>query len=205
MKKKRIITIAVLLFTVTAGLFGQEVSFELGAAISAGDVSLSLSGNGKTMGLALSGTLYNNREHNISISVSIGSGLYFNNSGSGQNMIATRIFPTFGINVDTEAVSISLSPKGEITVTLNAYCADLLLDNPTTEETLSAGVMPNDLQTVMSQISRYEADNPGSVTPNAIQLAIWRSRGESHISISRKVGAISDKDWDISTAILNYR
>jgi hypothetical protein len=84
-----------------------------------------------------------------------------------------------------------------------AFCADFERDNPSSDETFSSAAMPSGIQTISSKISRYMADkfDEDSVIP--IQLALWRSRGQSRSAIFEKFD-FDDSDWEIATRIINY-
>jgi hypothetical protein len=209
MKMKKFLVIALLLFlgSVTTEIYAQPNAvrvFQLDEALSSGNVTLTARGNGSSSGSSVYGTLRNNTLNEIRISVTLSSGLYLRNSGSGQNMIATEILLSNGrYSISGTNRFISLSPNVEIQIMFTAYCADFEFDNPSVSETFSRISMPSGLQSISSKISRYENDNFGNDLVIPIQLALWRAQGHSRAAIARKFD-FTDNDWEIATLILNY-
>jgi hypothetical protein len=211
MKKKCIFIIVVMLFlgSVSTELFGQSASvrtLQLGDAISRGSVTLTARGNGGSSGGVVLGSLRNNTPNKIRIFVILNGGLYLSNSGSGQNMIATQIFLSDGGYYPGSGLSekyIELSPNANTQIRFTAYCADFERENPSAQETFNNISMPSGLQSISSKISRYENDNFNDNLVVPIQLALWRSQGQSRAAIARKFN-FTDADWEIATRILNY-
>jgi len=210
MKKKSFLVIVVLLFfgSVSTEVFGQSSTIrtrQLGEALSSGDVTLTARGNGNSSGSVVLGTLRNNTSNEIRINVIISGGLYLSNSGSGQNMIATQIFLSDGRYTESSPSNkfIRLSPNANTQISFTAYCADFDRENPSALETFNRISMPSNLQSISSKISRYENDNFDVDLVVPIQLALWRSQGQSRAAIAEKFD-FTDADWEIATRILNY-
>jgi len=208
MKKEKLAVIVVmfLLVSVTSKVFGQSdiKVIQLGDALSKGNVTLTARGNGSSSGSAVLGTLKNNLPDEIHIDVILSGGIYLKNSGSGQNMIATRIFLSNGsYKMSGKSKFISLSANKDIQILIIAYCADFELENPNTTESFSRVSIPSNLQSIASKISRYEADNFGNNLVNPIQLALWRFQGVSRKDIEKKF-RFTDADWEIAAIIINY-
>ena len=126
------------------------------------------------------------------------------NSGSGQNMLATRVYFTGGeyFLIDGKRV-ITIAPKATVGIVFDAYCADFDKDNPTKDENLSFRVVPQAKIKIASQISRYSAANITVDLTIPIQLAVWRDEGKSREEIARKFNFTSI-EWELSTKILSF-
>jgi hypothetical protein len=188
-------------------LFGQADSIiprQLSEAISGGDVTLIANGNGGSSGAAVTGNLRNNKPNEIWIDVILSDGLYLRNSGSGQNMVATQIFLSDGgYTASGTNKFIRLSPNTNVQIMFLAFCADFERDNPSSSQIFSSAAMPSDIQTISSKISRYMADKFDDDLTIPIQLALWRSQGQSRSDIFEKFD-FDDSDWEIATGIINY-
>ena len=212
MKNKKVLLVTVLLFSVlsSAVLFGQSLPIELGVALTNGNVTLSATGNGSCAGISIEGRLTNNLSVEISINVNLSGGMYLANSGSGQNMLATRIFLSTpdGLSYSEIGTSrfITLAPKATVGIAFEAYCADFDKDNPTRNENLSFRVVPQANLTIASKISRYVSlnfDVDLDEIMDAIQVALWRAEGKSREEIAGKY-TFTSIDWELSTEILNF-
>jgi hypothetical protein len=206
--RKYSMIILFLVFAFSAELFGQNASvkpLQLSQAISNGDVTLIANGNGGSSGDAVTGNLKNNRSNEIHINVILNDGFYLRNSGSGQNMVATQIFLSDGGYFTSGSTSkfITLAPNADTGIMFLAFCADFERDNPTSSQTFSSVAMPSGIQTIASKISRYMADNFDDDLIIPVQLALWRSQGQSRLAISEKFD-FDSSDWEIATRIINY-
>lgn len=203
--RKHIMIISFLIFSTE--LFGQVGSIiprQLSEAISSGDVTLTANGNGGSSGSAVTGNLRNNKSNEIRINVILSNGLYLSNSGSGQNMVATQIFlSNGGYTASGTNKFIRLSPNTDTQIMFLAFCADFERDNPTPTQIFKSADMPSGIQTISSKISIYMADKFGENLTIPIQLALWRSQGQSRSAIFKKFD-FDDSDWEIATRIINY-
>ena len=179
---------------------------QLGDLLSNDTVTLTASGNGSSSGFAVMGFLKNNTQGEIRINVTIDGGLYFINSGKGQNMLAVQIFLSDGGYASDGTKNFLILPsRSNIPVVLDAYCADFDLDNPSSKESFKIASMPSAIKTIASKMSKYTADNFDSDSDytTATQLALWRSQGKTRTEISKKFD-FDDDDWKLSGAIINY-
>jgi hypothetical protein len=206
MKAKKIIFIAVLLCGVLSAtaLFGQSPPVDLGFALSNGLVSLSVSGNGSCAGHSVEGTIKNNTTTSISIDVNILNALYLVNSGKGQNMLATKIFPsTLKYSIDGISKFFKIEPGVSVGIVFEAFCADFDKDNPTSSEKFSFSVKPTAIASLGAKISKYSAVNFNVNLIDAIQVAIWRFQGKSREEIAEKYD-FTNVDWELSADIINF-
>jgi hypothetical protein len=191
----------------SAKIFGQSVGLrprELSEAIASGDVTLTAKGNGSSSGAAVDGYLKNNTPNELRINVILGEGFYLRNSGSGQNMIATQIFLADGeYSSDGTQDFIRLFSGANAQIMFLAFCADFERDIPSSNEAFSVAPVPAASKTIASKISRYMADNFDSDDTTAIQLALWRSQGQTQPVIASKF-QFTGVDWDTATRIMNY-
>ena len=209
MKKKQV-SLAVLLcvFLPAMNVFGQTAQpapVQLSVALSSGNVTLTARGDNYSSGIgAVVGTLRNNTSVELSIDVSVTGGLYLRNSGAGQNMLATRVFLKGGrySRVGTNRF-ITVSAGASVEIEIEAFCADMKLDNPAPSESFSTGSTPSVILSISSKIGRYRADNFGAELTIPIQIALWRTQGHSRPEISAKL-SFTGGDWEIATTIINY-
>ena len=205
-------SLAVMVFTVLflSGLSAQSSGgavIQLGDAINNKTVTLTVAGNGGSSGFAVEGSLKNNTGNTININVGIEKGMYLKNSGSGQNMIAIQIF-----QLDADYYSdgnnnyITVPAQAAVKIVLNAFCANYNLDNPSSDESFSVSPIPAAIAGIASTISKYAANNFDSDDDYtaAMQLAVWRTQGNTRAEISDKFD-FTDADWDLSTTIMNSR
>jgi len=201
MKNKSILFIVVLLCFVlqTKALFGQS-SIDLGVALSSGSVTMSVNGNGSSSGLSLEGTITNNTSVEISISVDLKECLYLLNSGSGQNMLATRVFLS---DTDIFERFFTIPAKVSVGIVFEAYCVDLEKDNPSFLERFRIGIKPKAILTISEKINRYSKANLHIDLVRPIQLALWRAQGKTWEEIEKGFG-FDIVDWEIATTIINF-
>ena len=198
----------ILVFLGYASLFGQTSNTgaeQLQKLLDGGQVELNANGNGNSSGMAVLGILVNNTQDEKQIDIFLEGGLYLQNSGSGQNMVALQIYLSGGSYYsDGSSYFIVLPPKGNIRVSFVAFCADFDLDNPSPGQPLVPRPMPNELRAIASRLSKYAYENFDSDSDNttAIQLALWRLQGNTRAKIGEKF-YFEDEDWDISTEIMN--
>jgi hypothetical protein len=191
---------------VSNGVFGQSSSRvrDLGEALTNGDITLTANGNGGSSGPAVNGYLRNNTRIEIRINVILSEGIYLRNSGDGQNMVAIQVLlGDGGYFSDGKRNFISLPARESSLIVFSAYCADFGLDNPSASQTFSRASMPAGIQSIVSKISRYTVANFGSDNTGAVQLALWRSQGQTRSKIAQKF-SFTDADWELATKIMNY-
>ena len=210
MKDKRILFFTVLLCIVLPAteLFGQVVKvnpIQLSAALSVGNVTLTATGNNASSGVgAVQGTLRNNTSVEIGINVNITGGLYLSNSGAGQNMLATRVFLRGGRYTQSGTNRyITLSAGASVEISFEAFCTDLELDDPTSEESFSTGSMPSVMLSISTSITRYISDHFDVSLTIPVQLALWRAREKSEEEIEERF-RFNRTEWAISTTIMSY-
>jgi len=182
-----------------------EKLHELGEAFSGGLVSLAANGTGSSTGSVVAGSIRNNTPNEIHINVILPGGLYLQNSGPGQNMVATQVFLAGGEYIDAGKTRyISLSPNTETKIIFWAFCADFERDNPAVTETFSIVPMPPAFKPIASKISSFMADNFfDDEIDIPVQLALWRSQGVGRLAIAGKF-EFTDFDWEASAVIMNY-
>jgi hypothetical protein len=188
MKSKKILLIAVLLFSILPStvLFGQSLPIDLGIALSAGNVTLSVSGNGSCAGISVEGKLTNNTSVEISLNVNIKDCLYLANSGSGQNMLATQVYLEGGRYYEKGLTRfITIPAKASVGIEFQAYCADFDKDNPKETESFRFSVKPSAKLSIASKISRYTEVNFDVNLTKAAQIAMWRDEGKSRNDIAK--------------------
>jgi len=208
-KSRRSFGVFVFFVLTLPGLFGQSSNsgiWQLGEAIKNGTVTLTASGNGSSSGFAIDGSLKNNTQGEIRISIFLDGSLYLKNSGKGQNLVATQVFLSGGGYVSDGINNfIILHPGSTIGIVFDAYCADFDLDNPSSNESFSVAPLPPQISAIVSKICKYTTDHFDSESDHttAAQLALWRSQGHTRTEISEKFN-FDDEDWDLSTVIINY-
>jgi len=177
---------------------------QLNEALDSGNVTLTANGNGSSSGTAIRGRLRNNTAVEIRINVIITRGLYLVNSGMGQNMIAAQVFlGSMEYYMSGSTYYIRLPANSETQVVFVAYCANWDRDNPSASEAFSAAATPAGLIDISSKISRYMADNFDDDEITAVQIALWRSQGNTRAEIASHF-RFDDDDWNLSTRIINY-
>ena len=203
--KERILFLIIMLF-LAAGVFGQSNTRirQLKELLDNNDITINVQGNGSSSGTSILGTIRNATSAEIRLNVIINDGIYFQNSGKGQNMIAVQIYLSdmscFGNEND---YFIILRPNALTPVAIIAYCANFELSNPSASEKFTAARTPSNIRNISAKISRYMADNFDADETIAIQLALWRTQGKSRSEIAA-IFEFSDSDWNLSTIIMNY-
>ena len=204
---RKIFTISLLMvFALTSGVSGQSNARvrQIDEVLTAKDATLEANGNGSSSGTAIYGTITNVTSAEIRINVIINNGIYFENSGEGQNMIAAQIYLSdLSYFSDKNNYYIILKPNSITSVVFIAYCANFERSNPTEAEKFTAASTPSNIRDISAKISRYMADNFDDAETVAVQLALWRSQGKSRSEIA-KVFNFDDSDWNLSTVIMNY-
>jgi hypothetical protein len=195
---------AVVIAGMPGTLFAQLSVLDMDTALRNGDITLTAAGNGGSSGASIDGYLQNNRTRIIRINTIISAGLYLENSGSAQNMVATQLyFADGGYYTEEDLAFIELEPGGRTPVTLIAFCADFELDNPSSGDSFNGASMPSDLRSIAAKVSRYMANHPDEDTVTAAQLAFWLTRGETLDSIHKKFDFTPD-DAALARQIMNY-
>jgi hypothetical protein len=201
--------LAVLGFCVVGNLFTQSISerplSELNDVLENGQASLTANGNGGSSGMVVNGHLRNVTSGELRVNIAINRGIYFKNSGAGQNMIATRIYLKGGrYYSDGSRKFIVLQAQENAEVSFIAFCANLERSNPSSEESFSSDTMPAELQTLAPKINRYLDEHPADENQNTVaQLALWRSQGKTRNEIEKHF-EFTQSDWDSAGVILNY-
>jgi len=204
MRKVLALAAAFVLFTFNVSGQSSRV-VQLGEALNDGTVTLSASGNGVSSGFAVDGYLKNNTRNLININVIIENGIYLKNSGSGQDMVAIQVFLSDGgYYYEGRSKFISVPAQANIAIVFNAFCANFDLENPSREESFSVVFIPAAIRGIVSNISKYAADifDSDKDVTTAIQLALWRSQGNTRDEIEKKFN-FDFEEWELSTAIMN--
>jgi hypothetical protein len=205
----RKVFLVVLGFCVAGGLFAQSIISrpvsELNDVLENGQAALTANGNGGSSGMVINGHLRNITSGELRINTSINRGIYFKNSGAGQNMIATRIYLKGGqYYSDGSHEFIVLQSQENTEVSFIAFCANLERSNPSPEESFSSDTMPAELQTMAAKINRYLDEHPSDENQTIVaQLALWRSQGKTWNEIGEHFG-FTQSDWDTAGVIINY-
>ena len=205
--KKRISMLLVLFVLVTVGSFAQSRTAvqDLNDVLRNGQARLTANGNGSSSGAAVDGFLRNLTTGELRININIDRGIYLVNSGNGQNMIGTRIYLRGGrYSSDGSRYFIVLPPQANTEVSFVAFCANIELANPSSEESFSIGNMPADIGTIAAKINRYlseHSDDENRVT--VAQIALWRTQGKTRSEIERYF-RFTQNDWDNASVLLNY-
>jgi hypothetical protein len=183
---RRIFFCVFLLTIFTGGIFAQQV-LNLDDALNRKQVSVSIAGNGSSSGASLEGTIQNLTGSTLQINTVIRGGVYFINSGVGQNMAAVAVYLGGGeYYSDGTNTFIQVAARATTPVILIAFCADFDKDNPNSGESFSTAAMPTEISSVIAKISRYMADHPDDDTMAAAQIALWMAEGETAASIRNK-------------------
>jgi hypothetical protein len=122
-------------------------------------------------------------------------------------MIVTTIFLAGGAySTDSEGNTkvIIIDAGATESVMLMAFCCDFEKDNPSSADFFMVSSIPSLLKVIAGKIVRYMASHvfDSNLSVKAVQLAVWRSQGESREDISEKF-LFTDEDWDLSTTIMN--
>jgi len=186
-------------------LFGQSRQriHQLQDALANNSITLTANGNGSSSGMSVDGTIKNNTGAEILINVILDNGLYFKNSGVGQNMIATQIF--LGDNTcvyNGTFYYISIPPNREAAVTFLAFCADFERSNPSSSEQFSSAALPDNLKGIAAKISKYMENTIFEDEITAVQLALWHYQGVNRSSIAEQF-VFDDSDWELAASIIN--
>ncbi len=168
-------------FALTSAAYGQMNIEDLVKVLNAGDVEiLSLTGNGGSSGPVLEGYLLNQSSISRNLDVRLGTPLYFENKGAGQNMIATQIYERdLSYMSDGENSFISLKSNERLSIMLIAYCVDFYKENPSGDDSFVITGLPSDLIAIAKKISAYEGANPSKDVTLSAQLALWKVQGIS--------------------------
>ena len=202
MRFRYIMLFSLFLFCFGNRLFGQTVNArQLDDAISSGNVTI-VSANGTGYITTVSGRLRNNTANEIQINVIINNGVYFSNSGSGQNMLALAILMANNEYYSSGTTKYIILPANATeNITFKAYCTDRAKDAPKQNETLTRNNMPAGLRSIAAKLSNYHAENFDKDTGRIIQLALWREQRESIADIA-SIFDFSEKEWSDSSYIL---
>lgn len=148
---------------------------------------ITVAGNGSSSGAALDGILLNATDRTVTIDVHLSEPVYFRNSGPGQNMIATQVYSSGGAYEMKGGRSyITIPAKSRLNVMFIAYCADFERDNPSADERLTIGNLPENLKFAAVKVAAFEAANPTLDTTTASQVALWIAAGVKPETISRQ-------------------
>jgi len=205
---KKIISMLVLFVLVTAGSFAQTRTAvqDLNDAIGNGQVRLTATANGGSSGMVVNGVVRNLTTSELRIDININRGIYFVNSNiRRQNMFGTQILLKGGrYSSDGLRDFIVLPPQANTEITFLAFCANLLLDNPSSGDSFSIGNTPAGIETISAKINRYEREYPNEMNLATIaQIALWRAQSETRTEIARHF-SFTQADWDKATVLLNY-
>jgi hypothetical protein len=201
---RRLLFAAAIIAGIAGILFAQSPVLDIDTALRNGDITLTATGNGGSSGASIDGYLQNNRARIVRINTIISAGLYLENSGSAQNMVATQLyFADGGYYMEDDLAFIELEPNSRTPVTLIAFCADFELDNPSFDDSFKRASIPSDLRSIAAKVSRYMANHPDEDTVTAAQLAFWLTRGETLDSINEKFDFTPD-DAALARRIMNY-
>ena len=154
---------------------------DLAELIDAGLVNVvSANGKGSSSGAAIDGVIRNESTENLKIDIVMSRAVFFQNGGSGQNMIASMILGEGGkYSAEGEHSFLSLKPSEQVRVTFIAYCADFDKENPTSSEVFTIATAPPNLMGVMRRISAYSRAHPDEDVTAAAQVAVWLAQGIS--------------------------
>jgi hypothetical protein len=203
---RRVLCFFVIAFTAINGLLAQSAGVrELNDVLADGQAELTANGNGGSSGMVVHGFLRNLTSGELRININIDRGLYLVNSGSGQNMVGTRIYLEGGRYFSNGSQEfIRLQPEAETAVTFMAFCANLERDNPSAAESFSTGVMPADIRTMAAKINRYLKEHPDDGNAGIVaQLALWQSQGKTRAEVVEHFRFTED-DWDNAGVLLGY-
>jgi hypothetical protein len=203
---RKVIFIFVIVFG-AVNLFAQTTASvqELDDAVNNGQVALTANGNGGSSGMVINGFLRNLTSGELRININIDRGVYLVNSGSGQNMVGTRIYHSGGRYFSNGSQEfIVLQPQANVEVTFMAFCADLERDNPSSEESFSIGAMPSGIRTIAAKINRYLEEHSDDGNAGIVaQLALWQSQNKTRSEIMEHF-RFTQSDWDNASVLLSY-
>jgi len=162
-----------------------EVIYSLVDAVEQGIASTEFRGTGYCAGDSIQSRIKSEVEFEVEIEIEPGWVLI--NSGSGQNMIIA------------EETTITLKPKAELEITIEAYCLDIEKSNPSSEETLSLQAAPGPYETQVVELMRFVRTAPRvRRSVKAVQIALWVLLGDvskDDIRISHSDSDILDAEW----------
>lgn len=174
--------------TVTNATPTKKEIIDLAQLIASGEVTLvKATGNGASSGNSINAVLRNNTNRVIEVPVYMSQPLFLENSGAGQNMVASMVVGADGRYFkDSEQEIVRLAPGEVFYASMVAYCADFEKANPTEDEGFSIAPIPNHLAPVIHNINAYMKSNSGADITAAAQVAVWMAQGVSAEEISRK-------------------
>ncbi len=160
---------------------GQSTIEQLNDAIAKGDITVeAITGTGGSSGMVINGYLVNESPIEKNIDVHLGLPIYFVNRGRGQNMVATQVYGRdrsyFRIGNQNY---IQVARNSRTPISFVAYCVDFDKDNPTSEDMLSAGDMPSEIESLVQRIAEIEHENSDLDLTISAQLALWVFQGTS--------------------------
>ncbi len=162
-----------------------EVTYSLVEAVEQGIVNAQFSGTGYCSGDSIGLWIGSKVEYGLKIEIEPGWVLI--NSGAGQNMIIA------------EERTITLKPKAELGVTIEAYCLDIDRDNPSTFETLSLQNNTGNYRTEVVELMKSFKSAPElRRSLSAVQIALWTLLGDitsDDITIRYSEDDIIDAKW----------
>jgi len=165
----------------------------------------SVQGQNLSSGAVLDGYLTNLTPVGLEIAVHLATPLFLRNSGSGQNMIVTKVFERGGRYMRRgEDWIVPLEPGERIPVVLVAFCVDFDKPNPTPEESLTVDDLPSNISHVAHQIATYGALHPTTNLTAAAQLALWAAQGVGADQVAGRFD-FTDEDVNLMVQILNQR
>ena len=163
----------------------------LHAALATGDLALTdVRGNGGSSGAVLDGALRNTTQRNARVSVRLGRPLYLaNRTATAQNMIATAIYERGGQYWvdDADEPFIEVPAAATTPITLNGYCLDFDLDNPSTSDRLTPAPVPEYVSDIAVKLLAYEREmlNEDQSVVRA-QIALWIAQGHTPAEIRER-------------------
>lgn len=193
----------VLILLATSVQAQQEI-VDFTEALESGNVRVeSLRGNGSSTGSAVVGRIRNVSQSPIRVDIHFDDPLYLRNQGSGQEMIAIRIYNRNGGYLsDGENDFLELNATETSDVIMLAYSVDPEKRNPRVADTFEIASMPENLASVASKISQYKEDNPSRQMAVGAQLALWMAQGHEPEEIRGSFG-FSASDERLARQILD--
>lgn len=162
-----------------------EAIYSLVYAVERRFIAAEFRGTGYCAGDSIQLKIENEVEFELKIEIEPGWILI--NSGSGQNMIIA------------EETRVTVEPKAELEITIEAYCLDIDKDNPSSEETLSLHEAPGIYGTQVAELMRFVRTAPRvRRSVKAVQIALWVLLGDiskDDIRISHSDSDILDAKW----------
>ena len=188
MKKYAVILLSVFSLLLAESLLAQVGLNDLMSDIEAGRVSLiSTCGNGNSSGGAIEGSLKNETMKKRHFATNLSPPLYFKNNGSGQDMVATKVFlEDGGYFTDGFQSYITVGPFKQKGILFIAYCIEFDKDNPTANDSFYIKKMPLELEVMFEKISEYAVDNPETDLTLVTQVAIWLKQGKTMGEIRKR-------------------